>query len=424
MPWKRIAALLAVLSMAHAAAAQTVDARSDLGQFRKYRDAGMQALDWNDPKAAYANFDRAGDLIPDSPSILLLKARAALKGGSQDLALEDISDYLARGYVVDMKQTPELKAIWNSDLAARQAANQAVRGSLHIAASLPGLTVPDALAFQPEGQQLYIATVRNGRIIVMDATGGHDIIALRPGVAAYGLGLHDGLIWAATAATRQTEGYVPGKAIASKIITVNPQDGPQDGKVAVVAEGGADSQFGHLLAGRDDLYVVDTNHGAVLRLQGYRGSLQTLVPEGYMDSPQGLAENSDASVLMVSDFISGLYRIDLATGRMTHLKAPPGVSLLGLTALARYGHDLVAVQNGFKPNKILHLHMKDDWSAVTAADIVLRDDSQMSQPAQGVVDGDHFIFVSRSQWDNLDPGGAAISDKPAPATIGVVELTP
>jgi hypothetical protein len=417
MPIRYIAPFLALLAAAPVMA-QTVDPASDLGKFRQYRDSGMQALDWKDPNAAFANFQRAQSLIPDSPSILLLEAQTALKANKRDIATAALTDYLDRGYLVDLKQNTEFRTLWNDDLAKQQAANTAVVGDLHVAASLPGFTIPNALAYDPQTQSLYVATVRNGKIIALDPKGGHDVLTFRPGVAAYGLALRDGLLWAATAATRQTEGYDPKKPAASKIVTIDPKDGA----VKTIATGADDAQFGHLLAGRDDLYVIDSNHGAVLRLNGYAGDLQTLIPEGYMDSPQGLAENAEASVLIVADFISGLYRIDLNSGEMTHLKAPDGVSLLGLTSLSVHGGDLVAVQNGFKPNKVLQLHLSPDWSAVTGADVVARDDSQLSQPAQGVVDGDHFIFVSRSQWDNLDPGGAALNPKPEPAAISAVSL--
>lgn len=413
-----VSALALVLSVP--AWAQTVDPASDLGKFRQYRDNGMQALDWKDPNAAYANFQRAQALIPDSPSILLLEAQTALKQNRRDAATQALSDYLDRGYLVDLKQNTEFRTLWNDDLAAKQHANQAVIGDLHVAATLPGFAIPNALAYDAAAQQLFVATVRTGKIVSLDPKGGHDVLTFRPGVAAYGLGLHGGLLWASTAATRQTEGYDPAKPAASKIVAVDPKDGA----VKVIATGGDDAQFGHLLAGRDDLYVIDANHGAVLRLNGYAGELQTLVPEGYMDSPQGLAENADASVLIVADFISGLYRVDLDTGAMTHLKAPDGVSLLGIASLSVHGGDLIAVQNGFKPNKVLRLHLNADWSAVTGEDTVARDDSQISQPAQGVVDGDHFIFVSRSQWDNLDPGGGALNPKPAPAAIAAVSLAP
>jgi hypothetical protein len=48
----------------------------------------------------------------------------------------------------------------------------------------------------------------------------------------------------------------------------------------------------------------------------------------------------------------------------------------------------------------------------------------LSQPSQGVVAGEEFVFVASSQWDHLDDLGNAKTDDPAPAVIGVIKLQP
>ena len=139
---------------------------------------------------------------------------------------------------------------------------------------------------------------------------------------------------------------------------------------------------------------------------------------------EGLAENADATALMVTDFTSGLYRVDLTTGAMARLLPPADGNLLGITSLSRYGNDLIAVQNGLKPNRILRLHMSADWNQVDSVELLLRSPKLLSQPTQGTVAGDEFVFVADSQWSNLDDQGNAKSDTPAPAVIGVIKLKP
>jgi hypothetical protein len=183
-------------------------------------------------------------------------------------------------------------------------------------------------------------------------------------------------------------------------------------------------RFGKLLAGRDDLYVTDSERGEVLRLAGYDGTLETLVPAGYMDSPGGMAESADATSLIVADFVSGLYRVDLSSGNMTRLAPPADGALLGISYLARHGNDLIAIQTGFKPDRVLRLRMSDDWSQVKAVEVLLRSGRLLSQPTQGVVSGDTFMFIAKSQWDNLDARGNPIKPEPDPAVIGEITLTP
>ena len=406
-----------VLALAASAKAQAIDPNSDLGQFRTAREQGMKALDAHDATTALDAFSKAQALIPDSPSVMLLKAQVYLAQNRKDKAHAELVDYEKHGYIVDLKKNPDFAAVWDGDLDALQAANTAPVGQVHVAASLPGFVLGQDVAAGDD--RIYVSGVRTGSVTVVSAAGAKPLMSFRPGVAAYGLGLHGGNLWAATAASRQTRGYDAKADVRAKVVVINPVNGAI---VNSFADAAKDRTFGHVLMGRDDLYVADTDHGEVLRLNGYAGTFQVLVPEGYFDTPQAMAENADASALIVSDFIAGLYRVDLVKGQLTHLKPPAGGSLLGLSQLVRYGNDLIGVETGFPPNRVVRLHMAPDWSAVTSEEVLLRSDDALAQPTGGVIEGDHFIFIAKSQWTNLDDRGNALSDTPDPVEIGVIKL--
>lgn len=408
-----------VLVLSTTVQAQSVDPSSDLGQFRAAREQGMKALDAHDTTTALKAFDRAETYIPDSPSILLLKAQAFLAENRKAEAHAQLVALEKRGYVVDLQKNPDFAAVWDSDLDALQAANTAPMGQMHPAASVTGFVLGQGLAAGSD--RLYLSGVHNGSVTVVSADGAKPLLTFRPGVAAYDLGMRDGNLWAATAASRQTRGYDARSDVKSKIVVINPANGAI---VNSFSDSSKDRNFSHILMGRDDLYAADTDHGEILRLSGYAGKFQVLVPEGYFDTPGAMAENADASVLIVSDFIAGLYRVDLAKGTLTHLKPPAGGALLGLSQLARDGNDLIAVETGFKPNRVVRLHMAPDWSAVESEEVLLRADDQLAQPTGGVVEDGHFIFVAKSQWSNLDDRGNALSDKPDPVVIGAIQLEP
>lgn len=416
-----LAITLALGLTAAGASAQTIDPSSDLGQFRGFRAAGMQAIDANDPATAVDNLNKAGTIMPDSPSILLLKTQVALQQRRKADAKAALKDYLTRGYVLDLAKNPDFNAVWDEELEDLLQGNESPVGDMHVTSTLPDFTLAEGITYMPDSDQLFVSGVRNGKIISLSAAGSRDVVAFRPGVAAYGLGLHDGAIWAVTAASRQTKGYDPKAKLTSKIVTVDPTTGAISNPIS---DPGKDRNFTHMLLGRDDVYVTDANSGEVLRVQGYGKTLQTLIPEGYMDSPGGMAENEDASVLMVADFISGLYRIDLTQGSMVRLLPPKNAGLLGISSLSRYGNDLIAIQNGFQPNRILRLHMAADWSSIDSVEVLLASPKLLAQPSQGLVADDHFIFVAKSQWANMDDQGNPLSDSPEPAVIGAIKLEP
>jgi hypothetical protein len=402
-----------------AAQAQSVDPSSDLGQFRAAREAGMKALDARDTTAALAAFDKAGTFIPDSPSLFLLRAQAYLAENRKGEAHDQLVAYEKRGYVLDIQKNPDLAAVWDSDLEALQTANTRAVGQIHPAANLTGFVLGEGLA--SGGDRLYLSGVRNGSVMVVSADGAKPLMNFRPGVAAYGLGVHDGNLWAATAASRETKGFEAKADVRSKVVVINPANGAIVNSFADTTKA---RTFGHMLLGRDDLYVADTDHGEILRLNGYAGTFQVLIPEGYFDTPEAMAENADASVLVVSDFIAGLYRIDLAKGTLTHIKPPEGASLLGLSQLVRDGNDLIGVETGFKPNRVVRLHMSPDWTAVDSEEVLLRSDDTLAQPTGGVLEDGHFIFIANSQWNNLDARGNPLSESPEPLVIGSIQVDP
>ena len=406
-----------LLAFAPNAWAQSVDPSSDLGQFRAAREQGMKALDAHDTAGALDAFAKAEAMIPDSPSVMLLKAQVFLAQNRKDKAHAQLIEYEKRGYIVDLKKNPDFAAVWDGELDTLQGANTAPVGQVHVAATLPGFVLGQDVAATDD--RLYVAGVRTGSVTVVSADGNKPLMSFRPGVAAYGLGLHDGSLWAVTAASRQTKGYDAKANVRSKVVVINPANGAV---VNSFADAAKDRNFGHMLMGRDDLYVADTDHGELLRLNAYAGKFQVLVPEGYFDTPQAMVENENASALVVSDFIAGLYRVDLVKGQLTHIKPPAGGSLLGLSQLVRYGNDLIGVETGFAPNRIVRLHMSPDWSAVESEEVLLRSDDALAQPTGGVVEGDHFIFIAKSQWSNLDDRGNPLSDNPDPVQIGVIKL--
>ncbi len=415
------AAILAGVLVAQTASAQAIDPASDLGQFRKLRAEGMAAFEQNDPTGAMAALTKAGDILPDSPSILLLKAQVAIKQRKPADARAALKDYLTRGYVLDLRKNADFNAVWDAGLNDLEEGNESPLGKMQVMSSSPDFVITEGLAYVPESSELYLSGIRSGAVTVLSATGARDVITFRPGVAAYAIGLRDGSIWATTAASRQTQGYDAKAAISSKIVVIDPASGQVSKTFSDPAKM---RRFGHMLMGRDDLYVTDGEHGEILRLNAYQGELQTLVPEGYMDSPDALAENEGATSLVVADFVSGLYRVDLTSGSMARLLPPADGSLLGISWLSRYGNDLIAIQTGFKPNRILRLHMAEDWSEVKSVEVLLRSDKLLAQPTQGAVVGDTLIFVAKSQWDNLDDQGNPIKPEPGETVIGTIKLAP
>lgn len=192
---------------------------------------------------------------------------------------------------------------------------------------------------------------------------------------------------------------------------------------AIAAPEGAKS-FGDIAIGGDGaVYVSDSGAGNVLRLRPGGVTLEQIASLGSEGSPQGLAISPDGRTLVFAGYGSGLHRVDLATGAYARIATPQGMELRGVDGVVRDGDDLIVVQNGVAPPRVLRLELNEDWSALERLDILVRDGG-MQEPTGGVVRGGDFVFVSRSQWTDFGSDGAPKSPTPAPAVISRLPTSP
>lgn len=404
---------LSLCLSAGVARAQNVLDTSDLGGFRLHRAAGMKALNEARYNDAMAELAQAQSLINDSPSILLLSAQNAL--GLRDYAGTKafLADYLKRGFVLDLNRNSEFLKVMDTPLTELNQSNQSPVGSMETVVSLSDFVLLDSIAYDEASDATFLSALKTGDILKKDGAGAMVLAHFEDGISPQGLGLHDGLLWASLAPSHQNNGFKDASA-ASSLVAIDATSGEI---VKRFKAPDSDRSFGRILAGRDTLYVADLNHGEILRLDHYEGEVQPFIPEGFFDAPQAMAENQDASKLVISDFTSGLYVVDLAGGTLTRIVPPENASLLGITSLSLIGNDLIAVQNGIEPHKVLRLKMSDDWLRVDDAKVILRGGANLKQPAQGVVVGDHFRLIAQSQWEALSK---TAKGQAGPAIVGDV----
>jgi hypothetical protein len=100
------------------------------------------------------------------------------------------------------------------------------------------------------------------------------------------------------------------------------------------------------------------------------------------------------------------------------IPAPPETTVLGIDGLVRQDHHhLLGVQNGVAPPRIVRLTLSPDGSAITEVTPVDRYLPEASEPTQGVVIDDAFVYLANSPWSNYDDAGAPRAGATWPAPL-------
>lgn len=162
-----------------------------------------------------------------------------------------------------------------------------------------------------------------------------------------------------------------------------------------------------------DVFVADPIVGRIYVLRQGASALLTLTDAGPIRSAQGIAPSADGRFLFVADYARGIVRVDTASGAVLPLPAPPDVAVRGIDGLVLHGSDLIGVQNGIRPHRVVRLRLDDARELITAVETLEQNHPEHDEPTLGVIVGDAFYYVANS----LAGGANDQRDPPRPSVI-------
>lgn len=391
----------------------------------------IKAAETGDSAAAADLFRQALTLRPNHPGLTLRLARSSARAGRNEEAMRALEDYAAMGLTTNPDH-PDLKALSAhsrmNDLRARLAANARPVGVSTVFATLPEpRLLAEGIAHDPATGMTYIGDVHGRRVLTIDRAG-RSATLIGEGsnglFGAFGIAHAGATLWIASSALPHAKGLKPGERGRAGIYAF-ALDGRLKRRVRLVKDG-AEIVLGDLaVANGGDIYATDSVGAGIYRLRPNASALETYVESDELHSPQGLAFSPDGAKLAVADYSNGIHVIDRASKTHTVLPMPPRTTLHGIDALVRHGRDLIAVQNGVDPQRVVVVRMNPDWTAIEGTEVVAANLPDMSEPTLATsVDGD-LLVIGNGQWSRFNDDGTIKGDEPfAPTKILRLELPP
>lgn len=226
-------------------------------------------------------------------------------------------------------------------------------------------------------------------------------------------------LWVASAVAPFMQGYDDGLAGRSAVYAFSLEDGRTLGRWEPPS---GPALLNDLTVTADnEVYVTESMGGGVLRRPAGEpsGALRPFVAAGTFIGANGIVTSPDDAAIYVCD-LHGVHRVDRASGVITKLEPPAGVSTLGgIDGLDRRGSTLVGVQNLFSPGRIWALQLDVEGRAVTGATRLDDNHPRYKGPTTGAVAGDRFLYLANA---SLQISGSTMG--PAPAGARHVILGP
>ena len=275
------------------------------------------------------------------------------------------------------------------------------------------------IAYDGETKRFLISSVRQRKIMSCDATGkcedfvSSSDLSFKPlwGVFALQIDTTKHYLWATTASVPFESGHEKSEEGRCALLKIDLKTRKLVHRYE--CEAGDKHEAGDMTAGANgDVFVSDGASGDIFVLRHDGQKLERLVPAGTFVSPQTPTLSVDQKLLYVPDYVAGIAAVRLSDGSVEWLTSKSPTALDGIDGLYAIGNQLIAIQNGTAPERIVSFNLSTP-TTVDGWDVLEANWPDLGDPTHGVVVGNEVYFIANSGWDRVDRTGTMTAGKPA-----------
>lgn len=369
-----------------------------------------------DVAAELAALDRRIALRPHIGAFKLDKAVTLAREDRKSEAYTLLIDQQNAGYAYDLRNDSRFAKIadtevWNY-LVDNFDLNRKPFGEARLAYTLPREDLLlESAAFDASRKQLLVGSAREGKVYAVGEGGKLTQIAAADAEngmwAVFDLAVdaQRGVLWVASTAVPHFKNYKPesdlgragvfkfdlktGKFLKSYLSPVVP------GQAFILSS---------IALGKDgEVYVADGVNRAIYQVRD--DQFRRILHAPKLGSISSLAVSDDGKRLYMADPERGVLGITLATAQPFDVRVPEKLSLEGISSLRTLGNDLVIVQSGMNPPRVLRLPLSPEGNTVVGVRPIEANNPQFGKLGEATLDGSTLYLIANEQKDNYDRFG-------------------
>jgi hypothetical protein len=156
------------------------------------------------------------------------------------------------------------------------------------------------------------------------------------------------------------------------------------------------------LSKKGDVYVSDSKSNLIFKVNESNGKLEQFFSSDDFWNLQGITFSDDDKFLFISDYIKGVFRLEIDKMELIQLTKSFDLSLKAIDGLSFYKNTLIAIQNGIKPIRVTQYTLNKENDALISYAILDQNNPAFNEPTLGCVYDNTFYYVANSQWGAYD----------------------
>lgn len=354
---------------------------------------------------------------PNYPAVVYNLAGGYALTGDSEKSIEILQKYILMDATQDftkdddfrvLLESNEIKAIQNRQMELTKTIEPLEKKTFSIIDSHP-----ESITYSSKYNSYFIGGVRDGNIWKAMSDGSVKLWAETTKNSWSVMGLQvspdEKVLWACTASMNNFANYNQSEEGYASVLKYDLKNGKLLETFAL--PGG--HNFGDLITDGDgNIYISDGIANKIYWINDKKSKL-----EEYADlselvfNLQGLALDETEENIYLSDYIDGIYKLNLSTKEATKLEIRTnGVLIKGIDGLYFKDSSLLGLHNGTKPNRVVKYALSDDGNAIVDKEIITQA-GDLGEPTQGVWIKEQFHFIMNSPWGaydqdtNFEPSG-------------------
>ena len=275
----------------------------------------------------------------------------------------------------------------------------------------------ESIVHDPAGKAFFFGSARDGQIYRRGDDGKLAAWAKPQGEHWWSI-MHLALdpdgkhLWATSAAVPHFRAFKVEMGGQSSLLKIALADGHLVDSWRVPDDGMPHVLNAVAVSSRGVVVVAEGLRGQLFKLED--GALAPLMAEPQLNALRGLAFSADGMVLYLADFQRGLFGMDLRNNTAFDLAAPANVNLYGIEGLYQYEGQLIAVQSGIQPQRIMRLKLDQAGRQIALAVPLESSQPEFATPTVGTLVGSRLHYIANTQRGYYDGYGLRRTSRELP----------
>ncbi|MGN8226336.1 SMP-30/gluconolactonase/LRE family protein [Gracilimonas sp. BCB1] len=380
---------------------------------------GQEALKNGDVQTFRERMVRANKLRPNHPVIMYNLAKGHMLNNENRQAfqtLEVLIHFYASPSILDTSEFSILKILpeWEElSKAASEKQRTTITSEVAFEFDKPGFH-PEGIAYDGETGDFYLTDIREGLIYRFNPKVeelGLFVDLKESGYwSALGVAIDpvdSDILWVTSSVMPQFSDYheeIDGKSAVLKI-------NKKTGQVIKSFQPKGERIFGDLTITDDGIvYISDSRNPEVFTIDSNDALKVVYQHEGWWNL-QGLAFSDDEKFLYLSDYITGVYSIEISSGTIRPIM-DENEWLRGGDGIYQKGGLLTVLQNGTTPKRVAQIRLDDKGKAM-AETLVFPDQARedINEPTLGTWVNNDLYYIGNSPWGYYGEDRNPVLDK-------------